>query len=110
MGVAGRLAEYLVPQVVECRQHAIDDVAREQDIARRVDLAEEAPFLVTEHPVANLAADGIAVIVVSSDLMEVMGIADRILVMSEGAITGELNRDEANEARLLQLALPRTRG
>lgn len=58
----------------------------------------------------NLAADGIAVIVVSSDLMEVMGIADRILVMSEGAITGELNRDEADEARLLQLALPRTRG
>ena len=58
----------------------------------------------------NLAADGIAVIVVSSDLMEVMGIADRILVMSEGAITGELTRDEANEARLLQLALPRTRG
>jgi L-arabinose transport system ATP-binding protein len=58
----------------------------------------------------NLAADGIAVIVVSSDLMEVMGISDRILVMSEGAITGELSRDEANEQRLLQLALPRTRG
>ncbi|MCF5826812.1 ATP-binding cassette domain-containing protein, partial [Pseudomonas syringae] len=58
----------------------------------------------------NLAADGIAVIVVSSDLMEVMGISDRILVMSEGAITGELNRDEADESRLLQLALPRTRG
>ncbi|RMU17971.1 Arabinose import ATP-binding protein AraG [Pseudomonas savastanoi pv. glycinea] len=57
----------------------------------------------------NLAADGIAVIVVSSDLMEVMGISDRILVMSEGAITGELNRDEADESRLLQLALPRTR-
>jgi L-arabinose transport system ATP-binding protein len=58
----------------------------------------------------NLAAKGIAVIVVSSDLMEVMGIADRILVMSEGAISGELSRDEADEARLLQLALPRTRG
>jgi L-arabinose transport system ATP-binding protein len=58
----------------------------------------------------NLAADGIAVIVVSSDLMEVMGISDRILVMSEGAITGELTREEANEQRLLQLALPRTRG
>jgi L-arabinose transport system ATP-binding protein len=58
----------------------------------------------------NLAADGIAVIVVSSDLMEVMGISDRILVMSEGAITGELSRDEANEQRLLQLALPRSRG
>ncbi|RQO55235.1 L-arabinose ABC transporter ATP-binding protein AraG [Pseudomonas sp. KBW05] len=57
----------------------------------------------------NLAAQGIAVIVVSSDLMEVMGISDRILVMSEGALTGELNRDQADEARLLQLALPRSR-
>jgi L-arabinose transport system ATP-binding protein len=57
----------------------------------------------------NLAASGIAVIVVSSDLMEVMGISDRILVMSEGALTGELTRDQADEARLLQLALPRTR-
>lgn len=58
----------------------------------------------------NLAAEGIAVIVVSSDLMEVIGISDRILVMSEGALTGELTRERADEARLLQLALPRTRG
>ncbi|MFF7710678.1 L-arabinose ABC transporter ATP-binding protein AraG [Pseudomonas sp. NPDC007930] len=57
----------------------------------------------------NLAASGVAVIVVSSDLMEVIGISDRILVMSEGALTGEVNRSEADEARLLQLALPRTR-
>jgi len=57
----------------------------------------------------NLAAQGIAVIVVSSDLMEVMGIADRIVVMSEGAITGELMRDQADESQLLQLALPRSR-
>ncbi|WP_252959161.1 L-arabinose ABC transporter ATP-binding protein AraG [Pseudomonas simiae] len=57
----------------------------------------------------NLAASGIAVIVVSSDLMEVMGISDRILVMSEGALTGELTRDQADEARLLQLPLPRSR-
>ncbi|KAF1011776.1 MAG: Arabinose import ATP-binding protein AraG [Pseudomonas fluorescens] len=57
----------------------------------------------------NLASNGIAVIVVSSDLMEVMGIADRILVMSEGALTGELTREQADEARLLQLALPRSR-
>ncbi|KAF1031575.1 MAG: Arabinose import ATP-binding protein AraG [Pseudomonas sp.] len=57
----------------------------------------------------HLAASGIAVIVVSSDLMEVMGISDRILVMSEGALTGELAREQADEARLLQLALPRSR-
>ncbi|NMX52344.1 L-arabinose ABC transporter ATP-binding protein AraG, partial [Pseudomonas veronii] len=57
----------------------------------------------------DLAASGIAVIVVSSDLMEVMGVSDRILVLCEGALTGELSRDHADEARLLQLALPRSR-
>ncbi|MBD1598934.1 L-arabinose ABC transporter ATP-binding protein AraG [Pseudomonas typographi] len=54
----------------------------------------------------RLAADGVAVIVVSSDLMEVIGISDRIVVMCEGAITGEVPRAHAEESRLLQLALP----
>ena len=48
-------------------------------------------------------------IVVSSDLMEVMGISDRILVLCEGVMRGELPRDQANESNLLQLALPRQR-
>ncbi|MBN2979086.1 L-arabinose ABC transporter ATP-binding protein AraG, partial [Pseudomonas sp. MAFF 301381] len=55
----------------------------------------------------NLAAQGIAVIVVSSDLMEVMGISDRILVLCEGALRGEQLREHATESNLLQLALPR---
>ncbi|MGV8920053.1 MAG: L-arabinose ABC transporter ATP-binding protein AraG [Pseudomonas sp.] len=74
---------------------------------RGIDVGAKAEIYQIIH---RLAADGIAVIVVSSDLMEVIGISDRILVMSEGAITGELMRHEANEAKLLQLALPRTRG
>ncbi|MBE8592522.1 L-arabinose ABC transporter ATP-binding protein AraG, partial [Pseudomonas sp. MAFF 301449] len=49
----------------------------------------------------------IAVIVVSSDLMEVMGISDRILVLCEGALRGEQTREHATESNLLQLALPR---
>lgn len=57
----------------------------------------------------NLAAQGVAVIVVSSDLMEVIGISDRVIVMCEGAVTGELPRDRANESSLLQLALPGAR-
>jgi L-arabinose transport system ATP-binding protein len=73
---------------------------------RGIDVGAKAEIYQIIH---NLAEQGIAVIVVSSDLMEVMGISDRILVMSEGAITGELWRDEADEARLLQLALPRSR-
>ncbi|WP_397448511.1 L-arabinose ABC transporter ATP-binding protein AraG [Pseudomonas sp. NA-150] len=74
---------------------------------RGIDVGAKAEIYQIIH---RLAADGIAVIVVSSDLMEVIGISDRILVMSEGAITGELMRHEANESKLLQLALPRSRG
>ncbi|RUQ46691.1 ATP-binding cassette domain-containing protein, partial [Corynebacterium pseudodiphtheriticum] len=73
---------------------------------RGIDIGAKAEIYQIIH---NLAAQGIAVIVVSSDLMEVMGISDRILVMSEGALTGALPREQADEARLLQLALPRSR-
>jgi L-arabinose transport system ATP-binding protein len=74
---------------------------------RGIDIGAKAEIYQIIH---ELAASGIAVIVVSSDLMEVIGISDRILVMSEGAITGEISRDQAQESRLLQLALPRSRG
>ncbi len=73
---------------------------------RGIDIGAKAEIYQIIH---NLAAEGIAVIVVSSDLMEVMGISDRILVLCEGAMRGELPRDEANESNLLQLALPRQR-
>jgi len=54
----------------------------------------------------EVAERGCCVIVVSSELPEVLGIADRIIVMKEGAISGELEREHANEASVLQLALP----
>jgi L-arabinose transport system ATP-binding protein len=54
----------------------------------------------------DLAKVGIAVVVVSSELPEVLGIADRILVMREGEIAGELSHDEANEVKALNLAMP----
>jgi L-arabinose transport system ATP-binding protein len=53
-----------------------------------------------------LAAEGKTLIVVSSDLPEVMGVSDRIIVMREGAISGELSRDEAMPEAILKLALP----
>jgi L-arabinose transport system ATP-binding protein len=43
---------------------------------------------------------------VSSELPEVLGVSDRVVVMREGRIAGELSRGEANEAALLHLALP----
>lgn len=53
----------------------------------------------------KLAESGVTVLVVSSDLPEVLGISDRLLVMKEGAISGELSRHEFNEQTALQLAM-----
>ena len=44
-------------------------------------------------------------IVVSSELPEVLGVSDRIYVMSKGRIAGELSRAEATEERILSLAM-----
>ena len=54
----------------------------------------------------ELAERGMSIIMVSSELPEVMGVADRILVMRQGQIVGELARAEASESRILDLALP----
>jgi len=54
----------------------------------------------------EVAAGGCAVIVVSSELPELLGIAHRIVVMREGRIAGELPRETATEAAVLALALP----
>lgn len=53
----------------------------------------------------KLAENGVTVLVVSSDLPEVLGISDRVLVMKDGAVTGELQRDEFNEQTALRLAM-----
>jgi L-arabinose transport system ATP-binding protein len=54
----------------------------------------------------QLAEEGKAVVFVSSDLPEVMGVADRVIVMRDGAITGELDRKDVAEERILSMALP----
>ena len=56
--------------------------------------------------ISGLAADGLAVLVISSELPELLGLSDRIVVMRSGAIVGELSRAEASEERVLALAMP----
>jgi L-arabinose transport system ATP-binding protein len=53
----------------------------------------------------KLAENGVTVLVISSDLPEVLGISDRLLVMKEGEITGELERAQFNEQTALRLAM-----
>ncbi|HEL0002151.1 sugar ABC transporter ATP-binding protein [Streptococcus equi subsp. zooepidemicus] len=52
----------------------------------------------------ELAERGVPILLVSSDLPEVLGVSDRIVVMHEGRITGELSRGEATQEKVMQLA------
>lgn len=54
--------------------------------------------------ISDMAKQGKAVIVVSSELPELMGVCDRAIVMSKGKITGEVQRSEFDEKRLLSYA------
>ena len=52
----------------------------------------------------ELADQGVAILFVSSEMEEVLSLADRVLVMHEGRISGELARDELSEEAVMQLA------
>lgn len=52
----------------------------------------------------DLASRGIGIIIISSELPELLGMCDRIAVMCEGRITGILSRDEATQEKILSLA------
>ena len=51
-----------------------------------------------------LAKEGTAIIMISSELPEVLGMSDRILVMHEGRLAGELSREEATQEKIMTLA------
>lgn len=74
----------------------IDEPTRGIDVGAKKEIYE----LLNE-----LKASGKAIIMISSDLPEVLGISDRIMVMSEGRISGELSREEANQESIMKLAV-----
>ncbi|MDH7785611.1 inositol transport system ATP-binding protein [Ochrobactrum sp. 19YEA23] len=54
--------------------------------------------------ISQLAQRGVAVIMISSELPEVLGMSDRILVMHEGHMTGILDRADADQVKIMELA------
>ncbi|MEZ6142302.1 MAG: sugar ABC transporter ATP-binding protein [Zavarzinella sp.] len=52
----------------------------------------------------QLAASGVGILMISSDMEEVLGMSDRILVLHEGQLMGELSRDQFREETVMQLA------
>ncbi|HXZ75117.1 MAG TPA: sugar ABC transporter ATP-binding protein [Streptosporangiaceae bacterium] len=81
----------------------VDEPTRGIDIATKADVHE---LLV------RLAGDGVAILMISSELPEVLHIGDRILVMREGRLTAEYSHEEASEEKIMSAAtgqLERTR-
>lgn len=54
--------------------------------------------------IVNLAQNGVAIILMSSDLPEVVGMSDRVMVMKDGNIAGVIERDRLTQEKILQLA------
>jgi rhamnose transport system ATP-binding protein len=54
--------------------------------------------------ISHLASEGLAILLISSELPEILGMADRVLVIREGRLVGELSREEATQEAIVQAA------
>ncbi|MHC1787021.1 MAG: sugar ABC transporter ATP-binding protein [Christensenellales bacterium] len=77
------------------RMVMFDEPTRGIDVAAKVEIY---------HLMNRLKQQGIGVICVSSELQEILGIADRIIVMCDGRVTGEMSREEATQEKIMALA------
>lgn len=57
----------------------------------------------------ELAKQGYAIIMISSEMPEILGMADRIIIMCNGRVTGELSRAEATQERILEFAMEKSK-
>jgi ABC-type sugar transport system ATPase subunit len=73
----------------------LDEPTRGVDIGAKVEIY---------HLINALVEAGVGVLLISSEMPEVLGMSDRILVMREGRLVGDVGREEASEEVLLQLA------
>jgi ABC-type sugar transport system ATPase subunit len=79
-----------------CRVLIFDEPTRGIDVAAKAEIYEL---------IGELVEQGVAVLLISSEMPELLGLADRVAVMHEGALQGVLRRAEATQERIMQLAL-----
>ncbi|MCX5516403.1 D-xylose ABC transporter ATP-binding protein [Kaistia algarum] len=72
---------------------------------RGIDIGVKAEFY---DMIGDLAADGRAILLISSELPELLALSDRILVMCEGRLTAEIPRSQATQEAIMQAAVPRS--
>ena len=58
--------------------------------------------------IGKLAESGRAILLISSELPELLALCDRILVMSEGQLTADIKRGDASQELIMRAAVPRT--
>jgi ABC-type sugar transport system ATPase subunit len=107
---------------VSSREQRVDTLSggNQQKVVIAKSLAIEPWFLILDEPtrgidvgakaevhaiIADLADRGMAVLVISSELPEVLHLADRILVMHEGTIAADIERKDADQAKILRAAI-----
>jgi rhamnose transport system ATP-binding protein len=73
---------------------------------RGIDIGVKAEFY---DMIGELAAGGRAILLISSELPELLALCDRVLVMSEGRLTANIPRAEATQETIMHAAVPRTR-
>ena len=73
----------------------LDEPTRGVDVGAKVEIYKM---------IRQLADDGIAILVISSELPEIVGLCSRVLVMREGVMTGELSGEDVNEKAIMRLA------
>jgi ribose transport system ATP-binding protein len=86
------LAKWLLSQA---KVLILDEPTRGVDVATKVEIY---------HIIGDLADRGMGILLISSELPEILGMSDRALVMREGRLVGEFTRTEASEERLLASA------
>jgi ribose transport system ATP-binding protein len=80
----------------ECRVLLLDEPTRGVDVGARSEIYAL---------IRRLAASGVAVVVVSSEVPEVLGLADRVLVLREGRVVHEGPAEDIDEHRVLDLVM-----
>lgn len=78
------------PQVI-----FLDEPTRGVDVGAKAEIHRQ---------IRELARQGVGVVVISSELPELIGVSDRVLVVREGRITGEVEGDDMTEEKIMQLA------
>ncbi len=87
------LAKWLV---ADCKCIILDEPTRGVDVGAKVEIYKN---------INDLAEQGVAIVMISSEMTEIIGMCDRTLIMRQGKVVGELNKSELGEEKLIRYSM-----